>query len=157
MAERNGFTLLEMLVVLAIIATLAMLAMPGYLQPTKRVEATQAGACLLELASRLERYRLIEADYEGFAIDTAGAACQARLADRYRFEAGVPGETGWAATTTDPVSWQLRVSPLDVDAGMGGYGDCRALVVRDDGRRAVMTGTGGGVVTDSNQVRRCWR
>lgn len=157
MPEGNGFTLLEMLIVLVIVATLAMVAVPGYLQPMQRVEATQAGACLLELASRLERYRLSEGDYEGFAIDAADVACEARLADRYRFEAGVPGEMGWAVTTTDPVAWQLRVRADGFEAGMGSDRDCRALVVRDDGQRGVMIDTSGGVVTDAGWLRRCWR
>lgn len=157
MTRRNGFTLLEMLIVLGMVATLAVLAVPGFLQPMSRVEATQAGSCLLELASRLERHRLSADDYAGFDIARAGAACQKRLAERYRFEAGVPGTPDWVGQTTDPIAWQLRVRPVKAGATMADRPACRALVVRDDGRRGVMRDGAGEVVTDPVIIRRCWR
>jgi type IV pilus assembly protein PilE len=157
MRYSTGFTLLEMLVALAIVAVLAMVAVPAYLEPVGRVESTQAGACLLELAGQLDRHRLETSDYEGFAVAGSSAACRLRLADRYRFEAGVPGEPAWSGVTTDPVAWQLRVRPLAADGRMANAPGCRALVVRDDGRRGVMADLSGGVETAAERVRRCWR
>jgi type IV pilus assembly protein PilE len=157
MTWRNGFTLLEMLIVLGMVATLAVLAVPGYLQPMSRVEATRAGGCLLALASRLEQHRLSADDYAGFDIARAGVACQEGLADRYRFEAGVPGTPDWGGQTADPIAWQLRVRPVQAGRTMAGKPACRALVVRDDGRRGVMRDPAGEVVTDPAIIRRCWR
>ncbi|MEX0382243.1 prepilin-type N-terminal cleavage/methylation domain-containing protein [Spiribacter sp. 1M153] len=157
MRPSNGFTLLEMLIALAIVAILALAAVPAYLQPMSRVESTQAGACLLELAGQLDRHRLEGEDYAGFAVAGSDAACRLRLSDRYRFEAGVPGEPTWGGMTTDPVAWQLRVRPRATDGQGAQAPGCAALVVRDDGRRGVMADLAGAVQTAADRVRRCWR
>jgi len=149
--------LLEMLIALAIVGILALVAVPAYLQPVSRVESTQAGACLLELASQLDRHRLKTKAYEGFSVADSPAACRLRLSDRYRFEAGVPGDPVWGGITTDPVAWQLRVRPRAANGRMANAPGCAALVVRDDGRRGVMADLAGGVETAVDPVRRCWR
>ena len=153
-----GFTLLEMLVVLTIIAILATLAVPGYLQPVERVRGVQAGACLLEIAGRLERHRLREGSYAGFAPMQSGAACIDSLSPAYVFEAGVPGGTDWVSVTADPVAWQLRARRRTNAASAATTApDCMALVYRDNGQRGVMMSGSGPVRTGSASIRACWR
>ncbi len=153
-----GFTLLEMLVVLTIIAILATLAVPGYLQPVERVRGVQAGACLLEIAGRLERHRLRQGSYAGFAPMQSGAACIQSLSQAYVFEAGVPGEADWVDVTADPVAWQLRARRrTDAASAATAAPACMALVYRDNGRRGVIAATGGPVMTDTASIRACWR
>ncbi len=158
MRRRTGFTLLEMLVVLTIIAILATLAVPGYLQPVERVRSVQAGACLLEVAGRLERHRLREGSYAGFAPMESGAACIASLSPAYVFEAGVPDEADWVAVTADPIAWQLRARLRgDATPAASAAPACMALVYRDNGQRGVMPVSSGPVLTDSASIRACWR
>ncbi|MEX0449465.1 type IV pilin protein [Spiribacter sp. 221] len=153
-----GFTLLEMLVVLTIIAILATLAVPGYLQPVERVRSTQAGACLLEIAGRLERHRAHRGTYAGFAPMESGASCIESLSQAYVFEAGVPDEADWVAMTADPIAWQLRARRrTDTSPPVSAASTCMALVYRDNGQRGVMMLSSGPVLTDPASIRACWR
>lgn len=51
-----GFTLVELLIVMAILAILATVAMPAYQTVTKKMQRTEGQALLLEVQSYLERY-----------------------------------------------------------------------------------------------------
>ena len=157
MQKRRGFTLLEMLVVLTIIAILATLALPAYREPLERVRGSQAAACLLEIAGRLERHRLREGSYAGFAPARADIPCRDSLADTYAFEAGVPGASTWGHVTTDALAWQLRARRRAATAGASAaVSTCPVLVYRHDGQRAVMASAGGALVTDRAAIQRCW-
>jgi prepilin-type N-terminal cleavage/methylation domain-containing protein len=58
--KRGGFTLVEIMIVVAIIALLASIAVPNFLRSRKRSQATQV----------LEDLRLIDAAVDQYAIET---------------------------------------------------------------------------------------
>jgi prepilin-type N-terminal cleavage/methylation domain-containing protein len=59
--KRGGFTLVEIMIVVAIIALLAAIAVPGFLRARKRSQASKI----------LNDLRLIEAAVDQYAIETA--------------------------------------------------------------------------------------
>ena len=52
----KGFTLVELLIVMAIMAILATITMPSYQAMTKKTQRTEAQVLLLEVQANLERY-----------------------------------------------------------------------------------------------------
>jgi prepilin-type N-terminal cleavage/methylation domain-containing protein len=63
-SRRGGFTLVEIMIVVAIIALLAAIAVPNFLRARKRSQATRI----------LEDLRLIDAAQDQYAIETNKAA-----------------------------------------------------------------------------------
>ena len=59
-ANRNGFTLVEIMIVVAIIALLAAIAVPGFLRARKRSQASRI----------LNDLRMIDAAVDQYAIET---------------------------------------------------------------------------------------
>ncbi len=54
--KRNGFTLIEVLIVVAIVGILAAIAYPSYVDQVNKVRRADAQAALVELAARLQEY-----------------------------------------------------------------------------------------------------
>jgi type IV pilus assembly protein PilE len=52
----TGFTLVELMVVIVIVAILMMIAVPSYMSQQRQARRTEAKTFLLDLASREERY-----------------------------------------------------------------------------------------------------
>jgi len=70
-----GFTLIEVMVVVAIIAILASVAVPSYLESVRRSNRAEAVATMLEAANWLQRSYTINNTYAGIAtadLQTAG-------------------------------------------------------------------------------------
>ena len=157
MSRQKGFSLMEVMVVLAIVVTLAMLALPTYRQPIERVERTQAASCLMRLAGVLERHYIETGSYAGVALDHTGHACVARLDDAYVFDiAGLP-DGDWSTVALEYPHWRLRARRVE-SAGIGETGqgrECPVLTLQSNGLRGVMS-AGGVSISDAGVIRKCW-
>lgn len=58
MKKTQGFTLIELMIVVAIIGILAAIAYPSYQEHVRKTKRTDAQADMIELASRLQRYKI---------------------------------------------------------------------------------------------------
>lgn len=70
-STRNGFTLIEVLITIVIVAILSTIAMPSYRDYVRRSQATEATAELAVARARMEQYFQDNRNYG----PTAGTAC----------------------------------------------------------------------------------
>jgi type IV pilus assembly protein PilE len=103
----QGFTLIELMIVVAIIAILSAMAYPVYTQHVQRTRRTDAREMLMRVASAEERYYTTNNKYatDSSALSTLG------------FPAGGLSESGFYAisiatgTTSDAQSYALTAAP----------------------------------------------
>lgn len=129
--SRHGFTLLELIVVIAILAVLLTVALPSYRNYMVRVHRTEAVSALLELASCQER---VFADHGHY--DTT--RCLPPDLDHYAIRLEPSGETASLAFTAwaDP-------------AGSQGDDPCGSLGLDQTGLRQVSA--------NGMDAGNCWR
>lgn len=73
-----GFTLLELMIVVAVIAILAMIAIPSYLEQVRKGKRAEALQAIGDLQLRQERWRAEHATY-GALADLGGASLNSSL------------------------------------------------------------------------------
>jgi type IV pilus assembly protein PilE len=74
MRREQGFSLIELMIVVAIIIILATIAIPSYRRYVVRSHRTEAQRALLDLAAREERYFYTNNKYAGSLSDLASAS-----------------------------------------------------------------------------------
>jgi len=136
-ASSTGFTLLELMIVLAIVGILAAVAYPSYLESVKRARRSEARTYLLEAQQFMSRFYSANGRYTTDEGGTTSPALPVRLqavpADAPRYNLSV------AAT---PSSYVLTATPTAND-------DCGNLTLTHTGVKG-RSGTG-------LTVADCWR
>lgn len=140
-ARQPGFTMLELMVVVAIVATLAAIALPSYADHVRRGRILEAVARLSDARARMEEFFLDQRSYVdasghcGAAPPTTGAAdafavaCEA-TATTFTYTAAGVAAKGMApfVYTIDQAGTKTTVS---LPAGWSRSSDC--WTVRADG------------------------
>lgn len=70
-SKRAGFTLVEIMIVVAIIALLAAIAVPGFLRARKRSQASKIINDLRLIDGAVDQYAIENAKSSGFSVGTA--------------------------------------------------------------------------------------
>lgn len=128
--DSQGFSLIELLIAVAIIAVLAGIVYPGYTGHLKKVYRAEIAALLMEQAHHLERFYA----RNGTFIDASGVSAGN---DRYRISAAL-----------NPQDFQLVATPA-VDSVMAGD-PCGDFGLTSTGAR-----TNPGAAPDMSR-KRCW-
>jgi type IV pilus assembly protein PilE len=128
--RQPGFSMVELMIVTALLALIMTLAVPSFRGLTLRAHRTEAISGLLQAASCQERVRAASGLY-----DTA--RCLPAVSDRYSYRFDPPG-------MGDTPSFSVYAEPLGAQSADG----CGTMILGHDGRRQVDGST--------SDVHRCW-
>jgi len=91
--KARGFTLIELMIAVAIVAILAAIAVPSYNEHIRKSRRAQAKADLVEYAGLAERHFTVNNAYTGFTLPTTQSPREAGATARYTLAPAVTATT----------------------------------------------------------------
>lgn len=130
-----GFTLIELMITVAIVGILAAIAYPSYQDSVRKSWRANAASCLMELAQGMERRFTGSSSYVGTALPPSGCPTEGGMAARYGF-----------SFTADPTATAFTLRAVPVAGGPQASDTCGTLTINQAGQKG-----SAGTVSD------CWR
>ena len=150
MKKQPGFTLVELMIVCAVLGIIAMVALPAYNEQVARGKRGEAKAALLRGAQQMERYYTVNNCYPSSAA-TCGSATSSVLAltaaDIRAYSGDNASHSKYNVTvTTNAQDFTLTATPIDtlVDP------KCNTLTITNTGAKDIIGGATGATKAD------CW-
>lgn len=127
---QKGFTLIELMIVVAIIGIIAAIAYPSYQTSIQNSRKSNATACLMEMAQQLERHYSANLTYVGFQLPADGCRTASNLNNFYTISiANIPALTAR--------TYQLQAVPVVGSTQAGHF--CGTLTLNQQGVRGPNT------------------
>lgn len=120
-SNNRGFTLIEVMVVVAIVGILAAVAYPSYIQSVTKTRRTSAQGCMLEMAQFMERFYTTNMRYDQtaatppVAVALANPTCRAEMVAFYTFSFA----SGQPTQSTYTIQAVPQGGQATADAGCG--------------------------------------
>lgn len=124
----RGFTLIELMITVAIVAVLAAVAYPAYTSHVVKTQRGAAKACLAQYAAFMERYYTTNLTYVG-AAPALDCAVEGNMAQNYTFPVSGLSGTAFTVTAQRTTAFALRDTR------------CGDLWLNQVGTRGVSSGT----------------
>lgn len=125
--RRFGFTLIELMITVAIVGILAAIAYPSYQSHVVKSRRATAKACLMELAQFMERYYTTHMKYTGASLPAT--QCRTDLSGFYTFAFD-------GAPTASTYTLQATAQGVQLNRDSG----CSPLKLAHTGARTPTTG-----------------
>ena len=141
--KQIGITLIELMIVVAVIGLLGSIAYPSYQEHVRKTNRGDAKANLLELSQFMERYYSEVGNYTGAALPFITSPRQGKV--KYNI-------TSIIATTT----YSLTATPV---GGQAGDTQCAVLGINSVGVKCIKGGTkcsDSATASVVEEVARCW-
>lgn len=114
-AAEQGFSLIELLIALAMVGILMTVALPSYEAYQRRAVQTEAMATLQVLAGLQERLRLTQGQYQSASALLALRQLPAMVARHYRFAVDISAQGSQFLMTLTPNQQGVAYPVLSVD------------------------------------------
>lgn len=125
-SRMTGFTLIELMIVVALIAILAAIAYPSYQEWVRKSRRGQAKADLVNLAQELERYRTVNNTYAGATLSIEQSPAQ--------------GNAFYTIGLSNQASTTFLITATPVADGPQAQDRCGTLTINQAGRKTHSSG-----------------
>lgn len=164
-----GFTLIELMIAVAVVGILAAIAYPSYQDSVRKSRRADAKSALLDAAQRQERFYTENNQYTS-RITPAADPCSNTLAT---IKAGTDCGLGYAADTTTDGYYKLTIAAPEVNTRRNTFtitatpvtgksqtqdSNCEAFTLNQTGVKCVKGGTycSNGDAAAKTAVANCW-
>ncbi|MDO5101907.1 MAG: type IV pilin protein [Lautropia sp.] len=140
----RGFTLIEIMIAVAIVGILASIAVPSYFEYVRRANRAEAKAQLMEAAQYMQRFYSL---HNGYDLQRDGRTRVALPASLTKSPRNGAARYNIAIVRSSPVEFQLSATPVANDA-------CGVFLLDNVGRRTTDTSR---VQGQKLSAESCWR
>ena len=139
-SKNSGFTLIEVMIVVAIIGIIAAIGYPSYQEHVRKTKRADAQSALMELAQFMERYYTANGRY----LTSANAAPTLPFTEAPKDGASKSYNLAFAASSPTANSYTLQATPKNSMAG----DKCGTLTLTNTGAKGQAVGA---------TMADCWR